>query len=264
MTFDNKPKSGDRGVVRVREMIVQLLFTVARQRRASRFLAVMAGFSTLAGGCHACAQTVTSPPPTQTDPLPPPTIAPEVLWAMTHPPHKGGPTPPVPTGPPAKWIGDDDYPRTALANHVAGIVRFALTVAANGIPTACEITGSSNDAELDSATCLLVSKRAQFFPAKDANGKPVEGVFRSSVRWQLPDIALPVTGQMTVAFDVLPDGSMANCFARATGDMLAKLPRSDPQVMCTKRTFVAPLDDHGQPVKRHYVFETKVSGLDVP
>lgn len=234
--------------------------TVAGWRHGWRVLALMA----TAGGSPGWAQTAGASPPVITMSAVKSPVSPESAPVMPHTAAKGAPTPPVPTGRPGDWISDNDYPRTPLANHVSGIVGFELSVAANGIPSGCEITKSSKDADLDAVTCQLISRRAHFIPAKDADGKPVAGVYRSSVRWQLPDIALPVTGEFSIAFDVNADGSMTNCTAKASGDVLARMPGGNPQTMCRQAHYVVPVDAAGKPVKRHYVFETKVSATEAP
>ena len=208
-------------------------------------------------GTDALAQT--SAQPVIIMPAPPPNAG-----APGNGPAPKMPTRPVPVGRPGDWISDDDYPRTALGNSTTGIVGFELTVPPSGIPNACEIIKSSNDAELDSATCMLLLKRAQFTPAMGADGKPATGTYRSRVLWQIPFAPLPTAGNLTIAYDILPDGNSANCIATGTGPMMAKRTADDIKAICKPWRFAKPMDAAGKPVKRHVVFETNMTISDAP
>jgi TonB family protein len=61
---------------------------------------------------------------------------------------------------PGDWATPDDYPSRPLREGVQGTTSFKVTVGPNGRVTACEVTGSSGNAELDAATCKLVTQRA--------------------------------------------------------------------------------------------------------
>jgi protein TonB len=88
---------------------------------------------------------------------------------------------------PGSWVTTDDYRSSWINREMVGTARFRLQIAANGKVETCTITGSSGHAELDKATCDLVTRRARFDPAKDASGAKVSGSYSSSVRWQLPE-----------------------------------------------------------------------------
>ncbi|MXO74515.1 TonB family protein [Altererythrobacter aerius] len=88
---------------------------------------------------------------------------------------------------PAQWISTDDYRSSWINRELTGTARFRLAIAANGSVEGCTITGSSGHAELDKATCDLVTRRARFDPAKDTAGQRTPGTFASSVRWELPE-----------------------------------------------------------------------------
>lgn len=92
-----------------------------------------------------------------------------------------------PKGNPAKWVSNDDYRPRWIAEELSGTARFTLQIDARGKVTGCTITRSTGHAALDSATCDLVSKRARFDAARDANGKPVAGTWSNSVRWSIPE-----------------------------------------------------------------------------
>lgn len=92
-----------------------------------------------------------------------------------------------PRNDPGRWLTNDDYRPAWARRELTGTARFRLDIAASGKVTNCSITGSTGHAELDQATCALVTKRARFEPARGGNGEPVSGSYESSVRWVLPD-----------------------------------------------------------------------------
>jgi protein TonB len=174
--------------------------------------------------------------------------------------------PPKPLGHPGEWASDLDYPKNALRIGATGYVLFQLSVAANGKPTACEVVSSSKNADLDKTACDLVMARARFSPATDEDGKPVAGLFRSTIRWQIPEgnPPMPAPSRLSVAYDVLPNGSVVNCSVTVTGVMLTKIP-DNPQSLCAGRgPFARSLDAQGKPIKKHVVEELSVVIEDVP
>lgn len=92
-----------------------------------------------------------------------------------------------PRNDPARWLSNDDYRPSWARRELTGTARFRLEIAASGKVTGCSITGSTGHAELDQATCKLVTRRARFEPARGGNGEPVAGRYDGSVRWVLPD-----------------------------------------------------------------------------
>jgi protein TonB len=143
------------------------------------------------------------PPPTIPPPLvrmeaPPPPIA---VVEAPHPP----PIPPVaiapppPPLPPRKVVsaqsakGDlrslfsaDDYPASAQSSGAEGTVRASLTIGPDGRVTACNVTQSSGNGSLDSATCNILRRRAKFTPARDSNGNATSDTIQTpSIVWRL-------------------------------------------------------------------------------
>ena len=92
-----------------------------------------------------------------------------------------------PRGNPASWVTVNDYRSSWINREMTGIARFRLEVGANGRVENCTITSSSGHAELDRATCALVTQRARFDPAKDGTGATVSGSYANAVRWELPE-----------------------------------------------------------------------------
>jgi periplasmic protein TonB len=86
----------------------------------------------------------------------------------------------------AALVTPDDYPPSALAQKRQGRVDFILTVGPDGRVHGCAIVRSSGSAALDSATCLIMRRRARFTPAIDSNGNPATGEVRLFFKWTLP------------------------------------------------------------------------------
>jgi protein TonB len=83
------------------------------------------------------------------------------------------------------WIQGDHYPTAAFVARAEGRTAFILTVQPDGRPSACRITESSGNADLDEATCELFRK-GRFNPAVDDKGAKVAGKWASAMRWELP------------------------------------------------------------------------------
>jgi protein TonB len=125
-------------------------------------------------------QTVTAPPP--------PVMIPPVA-----------PSPPAPPPPPRKTVsaqsakGDlrslfsaDDYPPSALSAGAEGSVRASLSIDTAGRVVGCNITQSSGNTALDSATCNILRRRAKFTPARDSNGNPTaDTISTPTIVWRL-------------------------------------------------------------------------------
>jgi len=152
------------------------------------------------------------PPPPDHAPPPPPivappppmniSVAPPTITTVSAPPPAAPPAPvlapPAPAAPryqpvaavakgsPGDWATPDDYPSRPLREGVQGTTGFRVSVGTNGRVTGCEVTSSSGNAELDAATCKLVSARARFAPAKDGEGQPTTGAYANRVKWVIP------------------------------------------------------------------------------
>lgn len=91
-----------------------------------------------------------------------------------------------PRNDPANWVSSSDYRSSWINREWTGTAGFRLQVSADGRVSSCTITSSSGHAELDAATCELVSRRARFDPARGGNGEKIAGSYASAVRWELP------------------------------------------------------------------------------
>jgi TonB family protein len=85
-------------------------------------------------------------------------------------------------------FSSDDYPDEALQHGDQGKVQARLSINTHGRVTHCSIIRSSRHASLDNATCNILKRRAQFAPARDANGKAVpDSVVTPLITWLLAD-----------------------------------------------------------------------------
>lgn len=159
-------------------------------------------------------------------------------------------TKPVPLGNPGDWVMSEDYPAGPLREDIEGRTMFVVSVGLDGRVTRCKVTASSGNHELDRATCALISQRATFSPARDAQNAPVEGTWSSAVRWAIPsDSPRPEPVFFVLSYVADADGSVSKCrVERAEGlDELAveNIQRSCPGMLSEPFT-----DANGKPVKR--------------
>lgn len=153
------------------------------------------------------------PPPKDMPKVPPPPITPPPLVRVEAPPPPiqtvtapappvyippVAPAPPPPPPPPRQsqarsltgslqgLISGDDYPPSALDNNEQGSVQVSLTIGANGRVTGCSSSGSAS-ATLKSATCRLLTARARFSPAQDANGNPTTSTYSQTITWRIAE-----------------------------------------------------------------------------
>ena len=128
------------------------------------------------------------PPPTTPPPLvrmqaaPPPIQVIEAPRPPPIPPVVIAPPPPAPPPAPRKvqsasakgslvgLFSPDDYPASAESAGAEGTARAMLTIGPDGRVTNCNITQSTGNSALDSATCNILRRRAKFTPARDSNG----------------------------------------------------------------------------------------------
>ena len=92
-------------------------------------------------------------------------------------------TPAVARGNAADWITPDDYP---AGETVAGTTSARLQLDSAGAITGCAVEASSGSARLDAAACMLLSRRAQFSPAKDEAGDGIASSAVIPVAWRKP------------------------------------------------------------------------------
>lgn len=168
---------------------------------------------------------------------------------------------------PGEWVTPNDYPSRALRNGETGNAGFSLTYDVQGKVTACEITASSGSADLDERTCELMMVRASFVPGT-RDGKPVGGVYRSTVHWQIPDDGngdVPVPGSMSLSYTINADGHVSDCVGIDEKGVQNPIPAGSGPPACASGALLKPAKDaSGKPVSKRVtlIFTTKVD--DVP
>ena len=102
-------------------------------------------------------------------------------------------------------FGWTDYPVAARRRADEGSVRVRVTVDPQGAVAACTVAQSSGHYLLDRATCDVVTERAQFTPALDAEGRAVsDELLLPTVTWRVQDAAntpvMPYAHAMRLGF----------------------------------------------------------------
>ncbi|MFL6724924.1 MAG: energy transducer TonB [Sphingomicrobium sp.] len=154
------------------------------------------------------------PPPKDMPKVPPPPVTPPPLVRMEAPPPPiqtvtappppvyippVAPAPPAPPPPPRKvqsaqsakgdlrsLFSADDYPAAAQAAGAEGTAQAQLTIGADGRVVGCNLTRSTGNGALDSATCNILRRRAKFTPARDSNGQATtDTITTPPIVWRL-------------------------------------------------------------------------------
>lgn len=92
----------------------------------------------------------------------------------------------TPVKSPGKWLFSSDYPEEMLKEGRRALVRFRLSVDAKGKVSDCHIQQSSRPVAFDEAVCKALKKRAEFLPALDADGEPINSYYLNSVLFDMP------------------------------------------------------------------------------
>ena len=82
-----------------------------------------------------------------------------------------------------RYFSADDYPARARREEAEGLVRFRVAILPTGRIGACAITASSGHAQLDSATCRILTARVRYEPVRP--GGPIAGSDLGWVRYVL-------------------------------------------------------------------------------
>jgi TonB family protein len=94
-------------------------------------------------------------------------------------------TPAKPKRPLRDLFSPMDYPRTAIQKNQEGGVTLSFLVDEHGKVADCTVDQTSGIALLDTMSCYVISKRAQFTPALDRDGKPVRSAYSERVVWNI-------------------------------------------------------------------------------
>lgn len=107
-------------------------------------------------------------------------------------------------------IRAEDYPAPAIDRLEQGEVTALLQIDAEGSAQSCTVEQSSKSASLDDRTCELLFSRGRFTPARDEQGRALQGEFRQKIAWRFeaPE-TFDVLSRMTASFDAA--GKVASC-----------------------------------------------------
>ncbi|WP_431470677.1 energy transducer TonB [Sphingosinithalassobacter sp. LHW66-3] len=110
-------------------------------------------------------------------------------------------------------ISNTDYPAEAMRAGEEGEVEIRFAIDTSGYVTGCSVVESSGSVSLDVASCVLITERFRFEPARSANGAPVSEMRTQRIRWELPEPAdEPLTSfALAMRYELAPDGSLADC-----------------------------------------------------
>lgn len=126
------------------------------------------------------------------EPAPPPravaTAPIPMVVETTKEPEPRANRPVMPRNEPRYWIRSSDYPAAAREEQRTGETRVELKVSRWGTVAECKVLASSGHADLDAATCDLLGRRAQFFPAMDKDMNTVPSTWRHTYEWTDPQV----------------------------------------------------------------------------
>ena len=80
----------------------------------------------------------------------------------------------------------DDYPSAAIMGNEQGTAGVHFRIGTNGRAGDCRVVESSGSKNLDAKTCMIITKRARYQPAKTKAGQPVESIGFQRIRWEMP------------------------------------------------------------------------------
>jgi TonB family protein len=86
----------------------------------------------------------------------------------------------------SSWYTFEDYPQSALAGNEQGMVVIGFTIGVNGRMTDCHVVQSSKHKDLDAVPCRVLTRRARFKPATDAQGQPRSTVGTTAMSFWTP------------------------------------------------------------------------------
>lgn len=98
-------------------------------------------------------------------------------------------------GSPSRWLRGElsgrDYPRAAKVAGIEGNLTTRYVIGTDGRISACSVTVSSGNADLDATTCRLAVQRFRYAPARDARGRAVPDIVTDDHHWVIgpPDPA---------------------------------------------------------------------------
>jgi TonB family protein len=81
------------------------------------------------------------------------------------------------------WFSHEDVPYTRMVDGRIYSVRYSVTVDPTGKVGECRVTISRGMRDADALACRRLRTKGRFSPARNAQGTPVYGVFRSNMQF---------------------------------------------------------------------------------
>jgi TonB family protein len=97
-------------------------------------------------------------------------------------------TPERPQKPLNALFSPSDYPDPALRQYEQGRVTLTFLVDEKGQVADCTVEDTSGIPVLDTMSCYVISRRAQFAPALGPDGKPVRSAHQTRIVWRIAGI----------------------------------------------------------------------------
>lgn len=168
-----------------------------------------------------------------------------------------------PANDPGSWVTTSDYPAASLRANSEGVAGFDVSIGTDGMVKACRISRSSGHADLDEATCRVVSERARFTPATDSKGRVVEGNYSSSIRWLIGLTHPPLAGKSTITYTLNTEGKIVDCHENFSGPRFEMTPEKENICANYVINFYPYTDGSGKSVAKRVIvkFETVVEDL---
>lgn len=85
-----------------------------------------------------------------------------------------------------EYASSSDYPASAVRSGAMGETHALISVGIEGRASGCQIIRSSGHAELDSASCNIITKRVRFVPARALDGTAIAAPAYLTMKWELP------------------------------------------------------------------------------
>jgi hypothetical protein len=120
--------------------------------------------------------------------------------------------PPEPANNGRYWVLPSDYPTRELKEDLSAFVDVELTIDDKGNILECRTTKVEGKEVFEELTCSVFRKRAEFKPARDANGNAHFGVYRTSTDYTTGNAVYgpkPIHHNMALKLAALPEGLTA-------------------------------------------------------
>lgn len=84
------------------------------------------------------------------------------------------------------YATSNDYPSAAVAAGAMGEAHVLVWVNVDRRASNCRLIRSSGHADIDAATCNILTRRVRYVPGRNLNGDPVAAPAYLTMRWELP------------------------------------------------------------------------------